>query len=123
MKKVFIIGGAGFIGSHLAKHLNGKYEVWINDNFTTGRQKNLEGVEYIDSDIVTGIEECDFIFHLAASVGVRYVNRNPKGAIKNNLDLERQVFEINEIHKKPLFFASTSEVYGNSPDVPYREDH
>lgn len=121
-KKVFILGGGGFIGSHLAKHLQTKgYEIFIYDNFTTGCKSNLENVIYTECGIEDGIKECDYIFHLAASVGVKYVNDNPINAIKNNIDLERLVFSINEKYKKPLYFSSSSEVYGNSDNLPFVE--
>lgn len=121
-KKVFIIGGGGFIGSHLAEHLQRKgYQILIYDDFSTGRRDNLSNVEYTECDLENGIRECDYIFHLAASVGVKYVNDNPIKAIINNIDLEREVFSINEKYKKPLYFSSSSEVYGNSDVLPFKE--
>lgn len=121
-KKVFIIGGAGFIGSHLAESLWLKgYNVFIYDDFSTGNKNNLDEVSYTECSIEDGIRECDYIYHLAASVGVKYVNDNPIGAIINNIDLERQVFSCNEKYKKPLFFSSSSEVYGNSDNLPFVE--
>ena len=57
-------------------------------------------------------QRCDYIIHLAASVGVQYVEDNPNKTILNNLEMEQHVFSINEELQKPIFFASTSEVYG-----------
>lgn len=120
--KYFILGGGGFIGSHYAQYLATRnQEVRILDDFSTGRRNNLEGVEYRTCSIEEGIEWCDYIIHLAASVGVEYVTDNVVGCMYNNLELEQKVFTVNAIHQKPLLFASTSEVYGNSDQVPFRE--
>lgn len=120
--KYFIIGGAGFIGSNFARYLVSQgHSVFIHDNFTTGRQRNLEGIDHIRCELEEGIEYCDYIIHLAASVGVEYVNNDVLSCMHNNLDMERRVFVLNSIHQKPLLFASTSEVYGNSNRLPFKE--
>lgn len=118
----FIIGGAGFIGSNLAKYLTTQgHRVLIYDNLLTGRKENLDDIDYVSCSIKEGIEYCDAIFHLAASVGVEYVNGNPMHTMCNNLSLDETVFTLNAIHQKPLLFASTSEVYGNSTNIPFKE--
>lgn len=125
MNTFLIIGGAGFIGSNLAEHLlNNNHKIIIFDNCSTGRIDNLEGldVDFRDENIIQAMKDCDYIFHLAGSVGVANVNNDPMGAMTNNLKMEQTVFHINSYLKKPLLFASTSEVYGNSPDTPFRED-
>lgn len=121
-KSVLVVGGAGFIGSNLSRYLSHKYNVLVYDNFSTSKYDNIKDISCELTNLEEGIKRCDYIFHLAASVGVQYVNNNPKGAMINNLDMERRVFELNDKYNRvPLFFASTSEVYGNSPDVPYKE--
>jgi UDP-glucose 4-epimerase len=121
--KVFVIGGAGFIGSHLVKyHLENGDEVRIIDDYSTGKKENIEGLDVIElHNYNSGLAWCDQVYLLAGSVGVRYVNGNPERAIKNNLAVETEVFELNNFYKKPLLFASTSEVYGNSNRLPFRE--
>ena len=125
--KIFIIGGAGFIGSHLAKKLyNDGHEIMIYDDFSTGSVDNLEGIEYTRcGGISYGIKHCDIVYHLAASVGVANVNRDPLKTIKNDLTMQQMVFDINSHpdNQKPMFFASSSEVYGNSPLIPFSESN
>lgn len=120
---ILVIGGAGFIGSHVMRHhLSKGDEIKVIDNFTTGREENLCGLDYtVPLSLVSGMSWCDQIYMLAGSVGVKYVDENPDRAIRNNLDIERDAFELNNFFKKPLLFASTSEVYGNSVDVPFKE--
>lgn len=119
----FIIGGAGFIGSNFAKYLFEKGKtVFINDDFSNGSKENLNGINYTHCNIEEGIEKCDYIIHLAGSVGVNYVNNNPTKTIYNNINLEKKIFTINSKFNKPLLFASTSEVYGNSKKFPFNED-
>ena len=121
--KVLVVGGAGFIGSHVVRyHLEKGDEVGIVDDFSTGRISNLDGLGYmVPEHIECGLNWCDQVYMLAGSIGVRYINGNPERAIKNNLRVETEVFELNNFHKKPLLFASTSEVYGNSAEVPFKE--
>ena len=122
--KIFVIGGAGFIGSHLVKyHLEKGDDVRIIDDYSTGTKKNLEGLDVVElHSYNSGMSWCDQVYLLAGSVGVRYVDGNPERAIKNNLEIEKEVFQLNEFYRKPLLFASTSEVYGNSPRTPFREE-
>jgi UDP-glucose 4-epimerase len=130
IKKVLIIGGAGFIGSHLARRMvNDGCSVTIIDNMSTGRKENLEDIkdqikllEVTEQNMYHEIGHCDLIVHLAASVGVKYVEKNPLESIMNNLMMENIVFTMNSRFKKPLIFASTSEVYGRSKNVPFEED-
>lgn len=114
--KYFVIGGAGFIGSHLVKLLIEKgHRVYVYDNFSTGRESNLDilTVTYVD-DLETGFKNSDFIFHLAASVGNQYINNNPKMSMINNLSITIEVFDLAKKYQTPILYTSTSEVYGNS---------
>lgn len=126
MSKFLILGGAGFIGSNFTKYiLNKGHEAIIVDNLSTGSVDNLS--QFSDNEkvkiykLVSSVKSaklfeviasCDYIIHLAASVGVQYVEDNPHHTMINNLDMEKRIFKINEEFKKPIFFASTSEVYG-----------
>jgi UDP-glucose 4-epimerase len=118
--KVLVIGGAGFIGSYVVRyHLEQGNEVAIIDDYSTGvnRYKGVKNYHWYED----GLRWCDQVYMLAGSVGVQYVNNNPKEAILNNLALERKIFKLNEKYQKPLLFSSTSEVYGNSTDIPFKE--
>jgi len=120
--KFFVIGGAGFIGSHLIELLIEKgHEVYVYDNFSTGRESNIEvSVTYVDS-LETGFKNTDCVFHLAASVGNQYINNNPKTAMINNLHATMRIFALAQKYQIPILYTSTSEVYGNSHS-PFRED-
>ncbi len=136
MKTILILGGTGFIGSHLCEYLlNMGHKVNVIDNYSTGRSRNLESVIHHDNlnlynydahvhvrHIEKLISDCDYIYHLAGSVGVKYVENNPNAAMINNIQLELDIFKYVEKYNIPLLFASTSEVYGNSLNVPFKED-
>jgi len=126
--KYFILGGSGFIGSNLADYLLKQgHDVMIYDNFITSNEYNLKdafrnGASMCMKDgIEFQIKNSDFIYHLAASVGVDYVENNPLQTMKNNLEMELSIFNLCEKYNKPLLFASTSEVYGNSKEIPFKE--
>lgn len=129
--KFLIIGGAGFIGSNLTKYLLDKlHYVTVIDNLSTGRDINISEFydypkfKFVKSSTVKEdrIVEADYIFHMAASLGNKYVDENPQKTILNNLKLEKSVFYYAEKHNKRVMFFSTSEVYGNSPKVPFEEE-
>ena len=130
--RILITGGAGFIGSHLAKRLlSEKYTVSIIDNLSTGTLNNLgeslSALEFIEGDICdySIVQEVskkvDVIFHLAAAVGVRNIINDPIGSLKTNFNGSENVINASTIHKKRLFIASTSEVYGKNPKQPLSE--
>ena len=132
--KALITGGAGFIGSHLAEHLlHQKHEVLVLDNLSTGsienisHLKNVPGFSY-EIDSVTNesllaemIDRSDVIFHLAAAVGVKLIVEQPVHTIETNVHGTEVVLKHANKKKKLVFIASTSEVYGKSTDVPFRE--
>jgi len=132
--KVFITGGAGFVGSHLAERLLQQgHEVSVLDNLSTGSIDNIThlkpkaGFSYV-IDTVTNepllaemIDRSDVVFHLAAAVGVKLIVEQPVHTIETNVHGTEVVLKHANKKKKLVFIASTSEVYGKSTDVPFRE--
>ncbi len=124
--KFLITGGAGFIGSHLAQALlrNPANHVSIIDNLSTGSRDNLKGLEdkvcFVEGDILTApeleglIRESDFVFHLAAAVGVELVVHDPVRTILTNVQGTERVLTYAAQYGKRCITASTSEVYGKS---------
>jgi UDP-glucose 4-epimerase len=131
----FITGGAGFIGSHLAEALLDQgHQVTVLDNLSTGSIENIQhlkqrpGFKYV-IDTVTNepvlaelIDGADVVFHLAAAVGVKLIVEAPVHTIETNVHGTEVVLKHANKKKKLVVIASTSEVYGKSTDVPFRED-
>jgi UDP-glucose 4-epimerase len=130
-----ITGGAGFIGSHLCDELLARGdEVHVLDDLSTGSIENIRhlkgqpGFDYtIDSLNNTAIvaelvDDADVVYHLAAAVGVQLIVESPVRTIETNVHCTEIVLAQASKKKKPVFVASTSEVYGKSRDLPYRED-
>lgn len=133
--RFLITGGAGFIGSHLADALVARGdEVLILDDLSTGSMENIrhlktcENLHYWIDSIMNKhllaelVDESDFIFHLAAAVGVRLIVESPVRTIETNIRGTELVLEFACKKKKPVFVFSTSEVYGKSSDIPFHED-
>lgn len=130
--RVFITGGAGFIGSHLADHyVNVGQEVTLLDNFTTGSKSNiahLNGrVKTIDGDI-RNIElidqltkESDLILHMAAALGVNTILETPLESMSTNITGSEVVLNAAAKHNKRIIIASTSEIYGKNSKQPLQE--
>jgi UDP-glucose 4-epimerase len=131
-----ITGGAGFVGSHLAEELlRRKEEVYVLDDLSTGSIQNIDHLkanprfhyaigsvrdEALLSEI---IDRCDIIYHLAAAVGVKLIVESPVNTIENNVHGTEVVLKIANKKKKKVMITSTSEVYGKSRTVPFREDY
>ncbi|HVB56389.1 MAG TPA: GDP-mannose 4,6-dehydratase [Candidatus Acidoferrales bacterium] len=135
MAKHLITGGAGFIGSHLAELLLKRGEhVSVIDNLSTGRFSNIAPLEknerfrFFVDDIQNEhlleelIRDTDYIYHLAASVGVRIIIERPIESIINNIMGTEVVLRNACRYRKPLVITSTSEVYGKSERPTFRED-
>ncbi len=133
--KVLITGGAGFIGSHLAEALLERgEEVYVLDDLSTGSIENIEhlkgnmGFSYtIDTVInepVTAehVDRVDVVVHLAAAVGVRLIVESPVHTIETNVHGTETILKLANKKKKRVLLASTSEVYGKSTALPFRED-
>lgn len=118
--KYLLLGGAGFIGTHLAKRLiKDGHEVTIIDSLVTSKKPDFE-VKFIQADIRNAvldelIQETDVIYFLAGSVGVAHIDKHPKATLDNNLGLMQKLIPLFEHYKKPVIFSSTSEVYGEGP--------
>jgi UDP-glucose 4-epimerase len=132
--KALITGGAGFVGSHLAERLlHDGHDVAVLDNLSTGSIDNIShlkstpGFSYaIDSVtneplLAEMIDRSDVVFHLAAAVGVKLIVEQPVHTIETNVHGTEVVLKHANKKKKLVFIASTSEVYGKSTDVPFRE--
>jgi UDP-glucose 4-epimerase len=133
--RVLITGGAGFIGSHLTEaYLDRGDEVWILDDLSTGGIQNVEhlkdrpGFHYVVDTVMNVpmlaecVDRCDIVIHLAAAVGVRLIVESPVNTIETNIKGTENVLLQANKKKKKVFVASTSEVYGKSIRVPFRED-
>jgi UDP-glucose 4-epimerase len=133
--RVLITGGAGFIGSHLADaYLERGDEVFILDDLSTGSIDNIGHLRsnsrfhYTIESVHHGptvaelVDQCDVVFHLAAAVGVRLIVESPVRTIETNVHGTEVVLAKANKKKKKVLVASTSEVYGLSDQVPFRED-
>jgi UDP-glucose 4-epimerase len=133
--KALITGGAGFVGSHLAEALLARGdEVQILDNLSTGSIDNVEHlkgerrfrytIDSVMNEPVAAelIDRADVVFHLAAAVGVRLIVESPVNTIETNVHGTEMVLKMANKKKKKVLLASTSEVYGKSQAVPFRED-
>jgi len=133
--KALVTGGAGFIGSHLAERLLDRGdEVIALDNLSTGSLKNLASVlhhpkmQFVQDDVRNVhtvhllVDQCDVIFHLAAAVGVQLIVDQPVHTISTNIHGTEVVLDVANKFRKPILLASTSEVYGKSDKIPFRED-
>ena len=130
-----ITGGAGFVGSHLADALLQRGdEVTVLDDLSTGAMRNIRhlkdrpGFTYVidtvlNAPLLAELVDCaDQVFHLAAAVGVRLIVESPVRTIETNVKTTEMVLAAACKKKKKVFVASTSEVYGKSAAVPFRED-
>lgn len=132
---VLITGGAGFIGSHLAeKLLTLKAKVQVIDNLSTGSIENIKHLlnnknftfiyETILNENVMDrlVSNSDMVYHMAASVGVELIVKDPVNVIETNILGTEVVLKTVNRYKKKLFIASTSEVYGKNNNVPFKEE-
>ena len=133
--RYLITGGAGFIGSHLAEELLRRgHEVWVLDDLSTGSIDNIRHLKTNDRfhyqiDTVMNrqltaelVDTVDIVYHLAAAVGVKLIVESPVRTIETNIAATEVVLSLANKKKRPVFVASTSEVYGKSTEFPFRED-
>jgi len=133
--KIFITGGAGFIGSHLATRLLARGDqVVVLDDLSTGSMDNIEhlvgrkGFDYRIGSALNGplvaelVDRCDVTVHLAAAVGVRLIVERPVHTIETNIGTTEVVLAAAAKKQKLVVVASTSEVYGKSAKATFAED-
>jgi UDP-glucose 4-epimerase len=133
--RTLITGGAGFIGSHLADRLLAEgHTVFVLDDLSTGSFENIAhlkgrpGFHYTIDSVINEpvlaelVDQCDTVYHLAAAVGVRLIVEAPVRTIETNVHGTEVVLKQAAKKGKMVLIASTSEVYGKSTDVPFRED-
>jgi UDP-glucose 4-epimerase len=133
--RILITGGAGFIGGHLAEALlDAGHQVFVIDDLSTGSIDNIAHLKdrrsfhytidtvFNDSVVAELVDRADVVFHLAAAVGVKLIVQDPVHTIETNVHGTEVVLRHAAKKQKLVFVASTSEVYGKSTDVPFRED-
>jgi UDP-glucose 4-epimerase len=132
--QILVTGGAGFIGSHLCERLiEDGHLVMALDNFSTGRASNLVNLENSPSfELIEGsildfealkplVEKADFVFHLAAAVGVFNIVNNPLASLLTNIRGTENVLEAAHASNTPVFLTSSSEVYGKNVSDSLKE--
>jgi UDP-glucose 4-epimerase len=135
MKKVVVTGGAGFIGSNLAEELVKKHYVVVVDDLSTGRMDNIqnligkENFEFVkcsitDLDSLKKIfQDVDYVFHQAAIPSVQRSIENPIAINEVNVAGTLNVLvAARDCGVKKVIYASSSSVYGDTPELPKRED-
>jgi UDP-glucose 4-epimerase len=133
--RILITGGAGFVGSHLADELLARgHTVHVLDDLSTGSIDNIRHLRDVPafgytidscrnvSLVAELVDEADLIYHLAAAVGVELIVESPVRTIETNIHTTEVVLANASKKSKPVFVASTSEVYGKSAALPYQED-
>ena len=132
--RILVTGGAGFIGSHLCERLiKDGHSVTALDNFSTGIASNLASLEgaqqfnlvegsILDTNVLTPlINQADYVFHLAAAVGVFNIVNHPLDSLMTNIRGTENVLESAHKYSKPVFVTSSSEVYGKNVSDSLKE--
>src|ERR687896_201804 len=133
--RYLITGGAGFIGGHLAEGLPSRgHRVHLLEDLSTGAIENIRHLKSrprfaytiesaLNAPVVAElVDEADVVYHLAAAVGVQLIVESPVRTIETNVHCTEVVLAQATKKKKPVFIASTSEVYGKNGSLPFHED-
>lgn len=127
MKRILVTGGAGFIGSHIVEHFQGRAEVIVLDNFRSGHRRNLQGFNcrLVEGSILdpqalaTAIEGVSEVYHLAAMISVPESMHKPQECVELNALGTLRVLEAAEKAKvRKVVLASSAAIYGDNPVVP-----
>jgi UDP-glucose 4-epimerase len=133
-KKVIVTGGMGFIGSHLTERLLKSNKVTVIDNESTGKIKNIEHLldhknlivikgSILDLDLTEIFKGNDYVFHLAAIPSVPRSVKDPFSSNEANIaGTLNTLIAAKKAGIKKFIFSSSSSVYGNTPNLPKRED-
>jgi UDP-glucose 4-epimerase len=132
-RKIVITGGAGFIGSHITEmHKRLGDHIVVIDNLSTSKQIIPDDkVDFIHADlglpegdflrdyldVEKELSEADLVYHMASSVGVKHVDKDPKGSLRNSFNINNRLFPLFEHYSNRVIFASSSEVYGNTEEA------
>ncbi|TYT60974.1 NAD-dependent epimerase/dehydratase family protein [Natrialba swarupiae] len=126
-QSILVTGGAGFIGSHLARAVTGDSTVHILDNLTTGRRKNVpSGATLHEADIrddAAWPQSLDLIFHEAALVSVAESTENPTTSHEINVDATLSLLEQARTQETRVVLASSAAIYGHPNETPISESH
>ena len=125
--RILITGGAGFLGSHLSDRLIADgHKITVLDNLATGRKENLSAhlgganLKFIEGSILDLplverlTKDTEYVFHLAAAVGVFNIVNHPLDSLMTNIRGTENVLEAAHKYSKPVFVTSSSEVYGKN---------
>jgi len=131
-RHAIVTGGGGFIGSHLSQYLVSKgIKVIVIDNFSTGKESNLESIrskitlvncDISDNSIDNYFKNTDVVFNCAAMVGVKLATSKPLEVLDQNISNVRKILNLCRKNNALHVFISSSEVYGNSLDMPVSEN-
>ena len=134
-KKIVVTGGAGFIGSNLARSLASDNKTIVIDNLSTGYLKNIQDlvdckkIEFIkgsitDLDFLQEVfNNVDFVFHQAAIPSVPRSVKDPISSNHANINGTLNVLvAARDNYVKKVIYASSSSVYGDTPSLPKKEE-
>ena len=125
--KILVTGGAGFIGSHIVEHFQGRAELRVLDNLRSGFRRNLDGFqhEFIEASILDraavrrAVQGVDYVFHLAAMISVPESMAKPIQCNEiNTLGTLVVLEEAARAGVKKLVFSTSAAIYGDNPVVP-----
>jgi UDP-glucose 4-epimerase len=132
--RYLVTGGAGFIGSYVSEALVARgHQVVALDDLSTGSEANVASLaanlqfrlvrgSILDTRLLDElVEHCDRVIHLAAAVGVKLVVEQPLRSLVTNVRGTEQLLEAADRYRRPVFIASSSEVYGKNTAIPLHE--